>query len=219
MSSARYSRRIASFLTLTAVAFPFASFATEDLVDGRDYTPLAQPRAPEIAGAVEVIEFFSYGCRGCYLFEPSLARWTATLPAHTLFTRIPISLGYPKWKPLARAHYSLETTGDLTRLRAPLFDAVHKQHKVLADGASIAAWIAEQGGDSAAFLRAFESDRVSDQAQRSEALARSFQVDRTPRLVIDRRYMVIGKEAKGFEDWLSIADRLIEKSRHERALS
>jgi protein dithiol oxidoreductase (disulfide-forming) len=183
------------------------------LVEGRDYEKAPNAAADRSAASIEVIEFFSYGCRGCYAFQPWITSWKRKLPSDVTFMRLPVSLGYPSWKPLSFAYYALETIGERERLDEALFTAIHKQRQSLKDPESLAAWVGAQGGDAKAFLTAYHSPAVAGQVAHAEEVARGLKIDRTPRLVIEKQYVVIGKAAKGFEDWLAIADQLIAQAR------
>jgi thiol:disulfide interchange protein DsbA len=204
--------RISFWAALLLIASTSTALSAE-LLEGRDYEKAPTAVADQTVSSIEVVEFFSYGCRGCYAFQPSITSWKSKLPSDVTFRRLPISLGYSSWKPLSFAFYALETIGERERLDDALFTAIHKQRQSLKDPESLAAWVGAQGGDAEAFLAAYHSPAVAEQVARAEELARRLLIDRTPRLVIENQYIVIGKAAKGFEDWLAIASGLIDKAR------
>ena len=48
------------------------------LVEGKDYTVLANPTVAPAKGQIEVAEFFWYGCPHCYALEPAIEAWQKT---------------------------------------------------------------------------------------------------------------------------------------------
>lgn len=178
-------------------------------VQGQDYQLLTPAQPPASPGKVEVIEFFSYGCPHCYALQSHIVKWAAELPANVSFVRVPVSFGRREWGQLSRAYYALEATGDLKRLDDALFEGIHKEQKRLFDEDSLAAWAAEHGVEAAKFRAAFESPGVSAQAMRAEQLSREYKVNSIPHLIVDGKYIVLGKT---HEEMLKIARQLVDKS-------
>jgi protein dithiol oxidoreductase (disulfide-forming) len=182
-------------------------------VQGQDYQLLTPPQPTTTQGKVEVIEFFSYGCPHCYALQPHVTKWAAQLPASTAFVRIPVSFGRREWGLLSRAYYALEATGDLARLDDALFEAIHKEHRHMHNEDELAAWAAENGVEAAKFRAAFESPGVSAKAMRAEQLSRDYKVNSIPQVVVDGKYIALGRT---HEDMLKIARQLVDKSAAER---
>jgi thiol:disulfide interchange protein DsbA len=187
-----------------------AAAASGDVVQGRDYSALPSPQKTSAPGKIEIIEFFSYGCPHCAEFHPSVMKWAQALPKDAVFVRVPVSFGRREWGQLVRAYYALEATGDLASLDGALFEAIHKQRKPLFNEDSLAAWVAQNGGDAAKFRRAFNSPDVSNKALRAEQLSRDYRVSGVPQLTVNGKYAVLGQN---FQDMLRIADELVKRER------
>ena len=181
-------------------------------VQGQDYQLLTPPQPTGNKDKVEVIEFFSYGCPHCYALQSHLVKWVAQLPANVAFVRVPVSFGRREWGQLSRAYYALEATGDLKRLDDALFDGIHKEERRLFDEDSLAAWAAEHGVEAGKFRAAFESPGVSAQAMRAEQLSRDYKVNSVPHLIVDGKYIVLGKT---HDEMLKIARQLVDKAAAE----
>lgn len=194
-------------VALCALAFSLPS--RSEPVEGRDYERLAAPQAPESAGKIEVLEFFSYGCPHCNTFHPLVSQWSAQLPGNVNFIRVPVSMGHAQWGQLVRAYYALQATGNLARLDTALFDAIHKEKQPLFNEASITAWAVQHGVDAAKFTAAYNSFDVSARSSRAEQLSRNYQVDGIPRIVVDGKYVPLGSS---FDQVLVNATQLIGKS-------
>jgi protein dithiol oxidoreductase (disulfide-forming) len=182
-------------------------------VENQDYQKLAPPQPTAAPDKVEVIEFFSYGCPHCFALQEHIVKWAAELPPNVSFVRVPVSFGRREWGQLSRAYYALEATGDLARLDDALFDGIHKDGRPLFDEDNLAAWAGEHGVDAGKFRAAFESPGVSAKAMRAEQMSRQYKVNSVPHLIVDGKYIVLGKT---HEEMLKIARQLIDKSAAER---
>jgi protein dithiol oxidoreductase (disulfide-forming) len=182
-------------------------------VENQHYKTLHPADPPPPSQEVEVLEFFSYACPHCYAMQPHIEKWAAALPKDVTFTRVPVSFGRREWGQLSRAYYALEATGDLARLDHALFDGIHKHQRPLFDEDNLAAWAGEHGVDAGKFRAAFESPGVSARTMRAEQLSRLYTINSVPSVVVDGKYLVLGKT---HEEVLQIARQLVDKSRAER---
>jgi thiol:disulfide interchange protein DsbA len=195
------------------------TLASADLLEGRDWRPLTLPKPGAVPGKIEVLEFFSYGCPHCADLNALIKPWAMLLPADVAFRQVPVSFGRAAWANLARLYFALELSGDLGRLDETVFNAVTRERRNLYTDKSILAWIEDQGVDPTAFSAAFRSFAVDTQVAQSDALVRDFKIDAVPTLVVDGRYVVLAREAKGFPEILAIADGLIAMARRQAASS
>jgi thiol:disulfide interchange protein DsbA len=202
-------RHVLACALLAPVAAMRAVAAPPTLVPGRDYTVLQRAQGPEKTGTLEVIEFFSWACPHCYEFYPLLTPWVAKLPKGVVFRKVPLGFGRPEWANLERAYYALESTGDLARLDAPMFEAIHKQHLQLRDQLSITNWLGTQGVNTQQFAIAYNSFGVSTRVSQAEGMVEPYQVDYVPTLAVGGRYTVTGAHEK----MLAVASELIAKVR------
>jgi thiol:disulfide interchange protein DsbA len=114
---------------LSATAFGTAVQAQRQPQEGIHYRKLGK-RLPGTPGKVEVVEFFWYGCPHCYAFEDLLNPWIAKLPAQVQFRHVHVFFGER-----TRAHQQLFLTlsamGVESKMRAPVFKAIHEQRNPL----------------------------------------------------------------------------------------
>lgn len=199
-------------LIMLAVALP----ARAELAIGRDYVAIVPAQTTDNPAKIEVIEFFSYGCPHCSDFHPTISRWSAALPADVVFKKVPISFGRPQWASLSRLYYALEATGDLAKLDGAVFQALHQQGSKLYDDKSIIAWVTAQGVDNKKFTDAYNSFGVVSKAKRADQLAHGYKIQGVPALAVDGKYLMTGKEIKGYGDLIVLTDQVIEKARSDR---
>lgn len=205
-------------LCLAAAALCSGAPARAQLVEGHDYRLLTPPRPTSSPGKIEVVEFFSYGCPHCANFNPLVTAWVARQPKDVAFRRVPVSYGRPPWMNLSRAYYALEATGDLRKLDAPLFRAIHDDHQNLFDEQSIADWVGRQGGDAARFANAYVSFGVNNQTVQADQMAEDYRIDAIPTLAVNGRYVVISPteaadEEQTFRELLVLTDKVIAMAR------
>ncbi|MBB1127275.1 thiol:disulfide interchange protein DsbA/DsbL [Thiospirillum jenense] len=186
------------------------------LVEGRDWERVKSLQSIADTNKIEVLEFFSYGCPHCGHFNPLLIEWAEKLPTDVTFQRIPVTFGRAAWEMLARLYFALNYTGDLKRLDQMVFDAVTRDHTNLYSEKSILKWLEAQKVDTTAFASVLNSFEVAAQLARAAELNDRYQIDAVPRLIIDGRYVVIGREAKSLNDLLKIADDLLALVRTQR---
>ena len=193
------------FLTLAvlclAAAAPGAGApASPQLTEGHDYRLLTPPRPTSSPGKIEVLEFFSYGCPHCAKFNPLVSAWAASLPKDVVFKRVPVGYGRQAWVNLSRAYYSLQATGELGKLDAALFRAIHDEHENLFDEQSIADWVGKQGGDAARFTNAYASFGVNNQTVLADQTTEDYGITAVPTLVVNGRYVVVSPEQAADEE-------------------
>ena len=178
------------------------------LVEGKDYTVLANPTVAPAKGQVEVAEFFWYGCPHCYSLEPYVATWLKTKPANVKFTRIPAALN-PVWEANARGYYVAEASGVLEASHAALFEAVQVRKERLFDQASLAAFYARFGVKAQSFNGLYQSFAVSARIAQSRNLAIRYQLSGVPAMVVNGKYLVSGDSGRVVE----VVKALIERER------
>jgi len=166
-------------------------------VEGKDYTVLAAPTTPA-PGAVEVREFFWYGCPHCYALEPAIASWLKSKPSGVNFARIPAALN-PVWESSARGYYVAEQLGVLEASHAALFEAVHVRKERLFDQSSLATFYSRYGVKPENFNGLYNSFSVGAKVAQSRNLAIRYQLSGVPAVVVAGKYLVTGDNARVVE--------------------
>lgn len=181
---------------------------------GKDYTPISPVQPTDDAGKVEVLEFFSYGCPHCSDFNPLVTAWAAKLPGDVVFKKVPITFGRAAWANISKLYFTLEITGDLARLEADVFKAIHQERVNLFDERTLTEWVVKKGVDVKKFTDTFNSFGVMSKVKRADQQAQAYKIQGVPALAVDGKYMVGGKD---FNEQLAIADKLVAKARSEKS--
>ena len=208
-------RRFNQYLVALAGAsnIPLAWGQAHALREGIDWRPIVPPAPRQNPEKIEVIEFFSYGCPFCGEFDPLIKAWAATLPDDITFRQQPVSFGRMAWANLARLYFVLDDLGETQRLNPLIFDALGRQGRRLYTERAISNWLELHDVDIAAFQAGFQSEQVTARLQASDALATQYGINAVPMIAVDGRFIVLGQEARGFNDLLTIASGLIDKAR------
>ncbi|MCX7150057.1 MAG: thiol:disulfide interchange protein DsbA/DsbL [Rhodocyclales bacterium] len=203
------------FVTLiSSFALSGAGLAAEPQA-GRDFTPINPPLATP-PGKIEVVEFFSYGCSHCSEFHPMISQWAAKLPKDVSFRRVPVSFNRPEWARLSRIYYALEATGDLAKLDAAVFVAIHEQRVAFKTDQAVVSWVTSKGADGKKFGDAIASFSMQSKVQRADQEATAARISGVPSLAVDGRFLLNNEAASNYEELLKLTDSVIAKARQER---
>ena len=186
-------------------------------VEVQDYVALDKPLQVTLAPgkAVEVIEFFWYECPHCNAFEPLLVQWLHRLPPDVQFRHVPVGFT-PRHVATQRLFYALQALGELERLHAKVFDAIHRRSRRLSSEDAQRRFVAAEGVDEARFLEVLRSSGVATQVEAATRLADAYDVDSVPTLGIHGRFATGPAMTSSRQRTLAVADALIERCREGR---
>ncbi|MDD5175125.1 MAG: thiol:disulfide interchange protein DsbA/DsbL [Sterolibacterium sp.] len=204
-------RNLFAFAALT-LAFVNASAA--ELKQGRDYDLISPPQATE-KGKIEVIEFFSYMCPHCEHMDPFVNKWQKTLAKDVVFIRIPVVFR-PQWEAPAKLYYTLDVMGELDKLHAAAFTAIHRENTDLTNEAGVINWAANKGLDRKKFSDTFNSFAVQSKAQGSKQKQGAYGIPGVPAFVIAGKYRTPDNYPGSFDAMLKLVDDLVAKARLEQ---
>lgn len=183
---------------------------------GWDYMTLKQPVAVEApAGSIEVVEFFWYNCRFCNAFEPLLEAWSQRQPKDVVLRRVPAGFR-DEFVPQQRLYYTLRAMGQLERLHAKVFSAIHDDRIDLSYGAEIAQWVEQQGVDKTRFTALYTSPEIRQAVSAATRLQDAYRVEGVPALGVAGRFYTDGAIATTMQRALQVVDYLLVEVRSGR---
>jgi thiol:disulfide interchange protein DsbA len=202
-------------LLVGAAAFGAAEVAAQQVAAppfeaGKHYVVLtpAQPTSTG-DGRVEVTEIFMFGCPGCFGFEPYIQAWLEKKADYINFVRVPAQWSSHPESPMhARAYYMAEALGKLGEIEEDFFNEVHRKGNLLDTEAKLAAFFAAHGVDEAAFKSTFNSFAVNAKLKRADELVQRYRVQSTPSVIVNGKYLTVGRMAGSVEAWFAIIDDL-----------
>ena len=200
---------------LSALFCAATVYAAEPVLD-KDYHLVNPPQPTAPGKEIEVIEFFWYGCPHCYELQPTLKAWLKHLPKDVKFRYVP-AIFRDSWVPNARAFYALEALGEQAKLHDKIYDAIHVEKIDLNSDAILIEWLTKQGVDAKKFQDAYSSFAVQSKIERSKQMSRSYQLQGTPTVVVDGKYLVAPSMTGSYERFTQVLDQIIVKARQERS--
>jgi len=201
------------FLAGVLLAFAAGSAGAE-LQPGKDFE-LINPPQPTERGKIEVIEFFSYMCPHCDNIDPVVNKWTKTLAKDVLFQRVPV-IFRPQWEAPARLYYTLDALGELEKLHAAAFTAIHRERIDLMNEAGVINWAVKKGLDRKKFTDTYNSFAVQSKTQGSKQKQGAYGVPGVPSFVVAGKYRSPDNFSGGFDELLKLVDGLVAKARAEQ---
>jgi len=185
---------------------------------GVQYTAVQGGQSLEPLGdQVEVVEVFNYVCPACAAFQPLVNAWKPTLGPDVKFSYVPAAFR-DTWQPYVRAYYTADALGVAEKTHEAVFNAIHVERTLQGERAvdtaqAIGAVYAKHGVNGAEFASTMDSFAITAKANRGAQFIQRNQVNSTPTMVIDGRYIAVGKT---FEDVLRNTDLLIGRARAAR---
>jgi len=201
-----------------ALLLPATVFAADaSFQAGKDYEIIMNNMAINTLPAekVQVLEFFSYGCPGCRLLDPTLSKWLVQENRRIDFSRVPV-IFHPEWRILAKAYYAAKALNVLETIHPALFTAIHEQGRALANERDVEQWFIEQGVKKDDFENAFEfSPGIEAQINRGNNLMNAYKVYAIPAIVVQGKYKTSLGMAGGTQRLIQIVDFLIAKAQSD----
>lgn len=184
--------------------------ATPPFEAGKHYAVLTPPQPTSTEpGKVEVAEVFMFGCPACFSFEPSIQAWLEHKADYINFVRVPAQWSSHPESPMhARAYYAAEGLGKLGEFEEDFFNEVHMKGNLLDTEPKLAAFFAAHGVDEATFKSTFNSFAVDSKVKRAAELVQRYRVQSTPSVVVNGKYLTVGRMAGSVEAWFAIIDEL-----------
>lgn len=132
--------------------------------------------------AVEVIEFLSFYCDGCYSFEKAIPAIKGNFPKKIKWKTIPIYWGKGSPKP-GEAYFLAEETGKGEKMKEALFRAHFIERKDIGD-VRVLEDIGKKMGLGIDFSKKLRAGDKAKDVQKALDMARAYGVDETPTLII-----------------------------------
>jgi thiol:disulfide interchange protein DsbA len=199
-----------------------------DWQEGTNYEVLTTTRAVPVTGKIEILEFFQYGCPGCYTMEPHTTLWRIMYENLATVTRVPVMFR-PKLRSFARLYYTLEALGRIDArgrndLNHEVFDQVQRiwQPPLTADDEEenfklqlqfATSW----GIDAEKFTEAYHSAGVEEKLRRAEELGNTYRITSTPTFVVAGKYKTDTRKAGDEVKLMRLLTDLALKSHNEQS--
>ncbi|SFR17407.1 MULTISPECIES: thiol:disulfide interchange protein DsbA [unclassified Enterobacter] len=175
------------WLALAGLILAFSASAAQ-FTEGKQYTTLETP----VAGAPQVLEFFSFYCPHCYDFERV---WHVSdtvkekLPEGTKMTKYHVEFLGPLGKELTQAWAVAIALGVEDKITAPMFEAVQKTQTVQSV-ADIRQVFVDAGVKGEEYDAAWNSFVVKSLVAQQEKAAADVQLRGVPAMFVNGKYQL-----------------------------
>ncbi|MEX1196423.1 MAG: thiol:disulfide interchange protein DsbA/DsbL [Pseudohongiellaceae bacterium] len=205
-------------LTLLLLIIPMAAAVNAQPTRysaGTHYTELDSSVRTADPDKVEVLEVFWYGCNHCFRFQPLLESWNDNKADDVHFERFPAI-----WNGLmqvhAQAYYTAVSLDVVDQVHEEIFNAINLRGNRLMNENQLAELFSNNGVDEEAFREAFNSFSVRTRVNRTERLMSDYQIQSTPNVVVNGKYLVSTSQAvSSQQEMLDVVDFLVERERAE----
>jgi thiol:disulfide interchange protein DsbA len=180
-----------------------------------EYRLIEPPQPVDTGDRIEVIDFFWYGCPYCNQLVPFLEAWTKNKPSDVTVRRIPAILK-DSWAPHARIYFALELLNEADRLHHRVFHSYHVEELHMSKPDVVEQWAVKNGLDKRRWVDAYFSPEVDGKIARAARAMKLYQVEGTPSLAVDGRYITSGSMAPSIKGMVVVLDDLVRIARDRR---
>jgi protein dithiol oxidoreductase (disulfide-forming) len=205
--------RLAAAMLLAAACV--SAIAQSLPVAGRDYIVLDPSRTPAPGTAIEVIEFFYYGCPVCYESQPYIARWLERAGDGVTLRRVPAA-SFAGAEDFALTYYALEATGHLAQFHGAVYENHHFDDLRLSEEKNLLAWLARNGVDAERFREVRNSAETRARLAESRRMFEDYNVRGVPSIAIDGRYLTSARLAGSVKEMMEVVAYLVGRAHEER---
>lgn len=188
----------------------FSAFASANPVLNEDYTKYDSRITPS-GERIELIEFFSYSCLGCFQLGPDLDQWYLRNLESVDLVLVPIVKNRHS-ESLARLYYALLALDKLAAVHYDVFGAIHDDGQRLWEFDAQIKWANQYDIQPKELKRALDSEWVSERVDEARELAKRYPISVTPTLIVDDVYWTTATMVQSRSRLGSILDFLIEKA-------
>lgn len=200
--------RFAASATLAVGVLLSPQLMAQESLPANSYVTLGQAIPSDSINKKEVLEFFAYSCPHCSVMEPLVEQWSQSFnPEEVVLKRVPVAFNAGMGD-MQRTYFVFEAL-DRLDLHPKFFAALHKEKKSLFDKKAIRSWAKEQGIDEADFDKAFDSFGVQTKANRANDLVRLYQIQGTPSLAVNGKYITSPAMTNSYDGTITVAESLL----------
>ena len=163
-----------------------------------------------------MIDFFWYGCPYCYELQPALEAWNKRKPDDVVLRRVPAILR-DSWAPHARIYFTLELLGETERLHQKVYHDYHVDELSMSRPEVMEQWAVKNGIERQRWLDAYFSPEVDARVAQAHEVARRYEVQGTPSLVVDGRYLTSSSMTPSVVDVIPVVEIWSGSARQRRA--
>ena len=161
-----------------------------------------------------IYEFFWYGCPHCFNLEPTIDRIEADLDTDVKIVKVPVALR-DSWMPHAKLYYALSQMNEIDDLHNLIFEEIHIENNKLATEEGMIEFLSKSGINTGIFSEKYNSYGTEARVKKASNLARKYQIDSVPTLVVNGKYLTSGSFVSSYDELYSVVNFLVERERND----
>ncbi|GIU27441.1 thiol:disulfide interchange protein DsbA/DsbL [Shewanella schlegeliana] len=186
----------------------------EGFVEGVHYRTLAAP-IPANSDNISVTEFFWYGCPHCELFEKPLHGGISTMGDDVSLVQSP-AVWNEAMKLHAKVFFIVQQMPGKQQIHSALFREIMDLREVTElkqQQALLADFLSGYGLTQQEFNEKLNSADINSKLEQAMQLMSSAEIQGTPTILVNGRYVVLNESASSAEQVMEIASYLVELER------
>ena len=160
-----------------------------------------------------IYEFFWYGCPHCFNLEPTIDRIEADLETDTKIVKVPVALR-ESWTPHAKLYYALKQMNKVEEVHNLIFEEIHIENNILNNEDLMIDFLDKNNIDTSEFIEKYNSYGTEARVKKSSNLARKYQIDSVPTIVVNGKYLTSGSYVSSYDELYSVVNLLVERERN-----
>ena len=108
---------------------------------------------------------------------------------------------------------SLDAIGEEERVRAALFDAIHKENLRITSESAVEEWLGKKGVSIDKYKAAYKSFGVESRLRRATQMTQSYKIDGVPTFAVQGRFVISATLNNEPRQLLSVTDSLVGEAR------
>ncbi len=161
-----------------------------------------------------IYEFFWYGCPHCFNLEPTIDRIEADLDTDAKIVKVPVALR-DSWTPHAKLYYALSQMNEIDDLHNLIFEEIHIENNRLDTEEAMIEFLSKSEINTEIFSEKYNSYGTEARVKKGSNLARKFQIDSVPTLVVNGKYLTSGSFVSSYDELYSVVNFLVERERND----
>tara|TARA_B100001113_G_scaffold74343_1_gene57856 strand:+ start:18334 stop:18945 length:612 start_codon:yes stop_codon:yes gene_type:complete len=195
------------------IIFSFLLLAMQSYAHAQKYVQISTEKQQDSKDII-IYEFFWYGCPHCFNLEPTMDRIEADLKKDTKILKVPVALR-ESWVAHAKLYYALEQMDKIDDMHNLIFEEIHIENNRLVTEEQIVSFLGQHGIDTSEFLEKFNSFGTEARIKKSSNLARKYQINSVPTIIVNGRYLTSGSYVSSYDELYSVVNLLVERERND----
>ena len=186
---------------------------SSQIVYAQKYVQISTEKQQESKDVI-IYEFFWYGCPHCFNLEPTMDRIEADLEKGARIVKVPVALR-DSWMPHAKLYYALKQMNKIDDIHNLIFEEIHLEDNRLNTEESMVEFLGKAGIDTKLFLEKYNSYGTEARIKKSSNLARKFQINSVPTIVVNGKYLTSGSYVSSYDELYSVVNLLVEREKND----